>query len=251
MQLINTGKSRRFIGELSRGMEVGKALTRLLQENAIRCGYVKIMGHLSEAEMEIDGQKGPQTVVKKIAKPCQIVSCEGLVTELNGKFDPVLYTLLSFDGETGALTLGGVLKKAVVLSCDILLESFDDCFVRKKRDQKTGLPMWENAFSQLQEERDSPSPPSNTHPGTLSQATTLLEEEELEEEEVIPSPGDTIVHFKFGRCLVLKFEPKNDSIQIKMPSERTATLKVQYLTFSLLQELEDGAKLYKAVSKRA
>ncbi len=251
MQLVNTGKARRFIGELTRGMEVGKALTRLLQTKTIRCGYVRIMGHLSEIEVAIDGPKGPQTVLKKISKPCQIVSCEGLVTELGGKFDPVLYTLVSFEGETGVLSLGGVLQSAVVLSCDILIEAFDDCFVRKKQDPKLGLPVWESAFSQSQEEPTGSLSVRGSAQGPPPQIPSSSHEEEFEEEEIVPSPGDTINHFKFGRCLVLKYDARNDSIQIKMPSERTATLKVQFLAFSLLEELEDGTKLYRAVSRRA
>ncbi|MBU1535584.1 DUF296 domain-containing protein, partial [Myxococcota bacterium] len=131
---MKTNRTRRFVGELTKGMDVGRALTRLMEENAIRCGHVRLMGHLERAELLCDGPKGPSTVTRLLDRHVQIISCEGIITELSGKFEPILYTLVTFEGVAGSVTVGGILQSASVVSCHLLLDSFDDLFIRRAID---------------------------------------------------------------------------------------------------------------------
>ncbi|MBU1537727.1 hypothetical protein KKF84_20605, partial [Myxococcota bacterium] len=81
------------------------------------------------------------------------------------------------------------------------------------------------------------------------QETPVPEEVYSEEDPTIPEAGDHIRHFKFGECLVVKFERENDILQVKQPGKRTLRLGVNVLSFELIKVLPDGTKLFSATRK--
>ncbi len=242
MHFVKTTQTRRFLGELTRSMDVGRALAKLMEDNAIRCGHVRIMGHFERAELLCDGPKGPGTITRVLDRHVQIISCEGIISELSGNFEPVLYTLVTFEGEAGSVTVGGVLQSATVLSCHLLLDAFDDLFIRRAIDPRVKLPTWVQVFT---DEDPSSAPP----PAPVETTPAPVEEEVFDDDEIIPEAGDKIVHFKFGECLVVKFERENDILQVKQPGKRSLRLGVSVLDFTLLRVLPDGTKVYRASRK--
>jgi predicted DNA-binding protein with PD1-like motif len=260
MHLVEIKNSKKFIGELSRGIEITRAVTKILQDNSIRCGHIRIMGHLEKIDLLTDGSKGVLSQRRTISQPSQIVSCEGFITELNGKFEPILYTLISTDLDTGIHTIGGVLEKAVVVSCDFIVESFEDLFIRRKIDAKIKLPVWVETITNDDEVSEEPSSPisykSSTIANIASSNDTEIEEieeeedEEEEEEEIIPEPGDFIDHFKLRVCEVIKYEADVEILTVLLPSKRQARLGVQYLSFSVVTVNDNGTKIYKCVTRR-
>ena len=247
MHFIETNKTRTFVGELTRGMEISKGITKFLQQHSIRCGFLKITGHIDHIELVTDGAKGVLSNKRNIDHASQIISCEGFITEFNGNFSPILYTLVTVDLDTGIHTIGGILQRANVIACDFVLEAYDDIFIRRQIDSKTKLPVWIETFSDNDESDETGDVTPQLRP--VSSINEDEDEDEDEDEEIIPEPGDTIIHFKFGTCLVTKYEPDSYMITVKLPSERTARLGVQYLQFTFFEKDENGRSVYKARSR--
>jgi predicted DNA-binding protein with PD1-like motif len=254
LHCIETEKTRKFIGEFTRGMEIQRALSKILKDKNIKAGVIKIIGHVENIEILTNGSKGPLTISRKIDQNCQIVHCEGFISELDGNFNPVLYSVIGIETETGLQTISGVLKNAKVIVCEFILDSFDDVFIRKQYDQRILLPCWIETFTNKDGEFDTfvesvENSEENSNIQHEDYSKELEEEDDLGE-GIFPGTGDKIDHHKFGKCTVVKVEKDNEIVQIRLPSTRIARLGIQYLNLSLIRELEDGKKLFKASKNR-
>ncbi|MBN2724164.1 MAG: hypothetical protein JXR95_08855 [Deltaproteobacteria bacterium] len=245
MNIVESNINRKFVGEFTKGMEVQKAVSRILLDKGIRTGLIRIFGHIENVVLLSDKDGGILNEKRVLNRAGQLLRCEGIISEMDGKFDPVLYTTIGIETEGGMMVLGGVLQEARVLQCEFVLESFDDIFIRKTMNQ-TGLPSWTDVFT-----------PGESGELTVDESivsTTSVEVEETEEDEddsTVPSPGDILNHFKFGKCLVQKVDVTTDIIQVKLPSDRSARLGMQYLTFLLIDESEDGIRVFDVKGKKS
>ncbi|MBU1221742.1 DUF296 domain-containing protein [Myxococcota bacterium] len=252
MNFVETKKQRRFVGEFTRGMEIQKAVSRLLKDNNIRTGRIKIFGHLENIILSTDSGNKAMSTRRIISGACQLISCEGIITELGGQFDPLLYSTVAVEGETGLAVYGGVLVEARVIQCDFILDSFDDLFIRRTIDASSNSAIWNEVFAETSSDIDNSELPGKMEALKVEHIEPEVEDDDDDDEtNDLPAPGDILNHFKFGKCIVQKLDLGADIIQIKLPSDRTARLGIQYLTFSLVDEHEDGAREFDVKGKRS
>lgn len=253
MNFVETKKQRRFVGEFTRGMEIQKAVSRLLKDNNIRTGRIKIFGHLENIVLSTDSGNKAMSMRRIISGACQLISCEGIITELGGQFDPILYSTVAVEGETGLSLYGGVLVEARVIQCDFILDSFDDIFIRRTIDSSSNSAIWNEVFTETSSGNDNSELPGKMEAMKVELVEADIEEGDDEDDETssLPAPGDILNHFKFGKCIVQKLDLGADIIQIKLPSDRSARLGIQYLTFSLVDEHEDGVREFDVKGKRS
>jgi predicted DNA-binding protein with PD1-like motif len=269
-------RSRRIIGQLTRGQDLYRSLLAVCQERGVRCAQVQVQGVVDEVELACyEPESRAMGKSRRLRGALQLLSATGIVAEHKGQLHLELSVVASRHRDNGIEVVGGVCEAARVVSCQFVMESLEDLLLRRGLDRSTGLVALQQAFSAADasaeeeeaplrepsapdahhneapaEERETSSPGS----GKLSWADAVMasvraqpdEEEEVGLEHLRPvKVGDILDHQKFGRCLVQRVDADQEYVTVRLRNSRLVRLNLEVLNLRYTGE-EDGHQVFTA-----
>jgi predicted DNA-binding protein with PD1-like motif len=259
-------RGRRILARLDRGADLFDQLRALCLTHAVRSGELRGTGSLELAELDAFDQ------AERRWKPPRQVSGGGLellhllgsISEDSGCTSISARVTLMRDRDAGVEILGGHLRRAVVHSVELVIESFDDVLLRRGHEPATGLSPWSDAVTEREAlapaaspppapSLPAPSPPAPSPPAPSLPATSPTWAEvaaaapvrEPEPEEVVVNAGDVVMHPTFGRCVVHRAEPNGEFVQVALRNGRVVRLSLDILRLRP-QGVENGQRIFSA-----
>jgi predicted DNA-binding protein with PD1-like motif len=143
-------RGRRVLARLDRGVDLFDGVRTLCQKHDIRCGELRGIGSLEQAELTAFDQGSRRW------KPARVLSGGGLellhlvgnISEEHGAVSIQAQATLMRDRDTGMEVIGGHLQRAVVYSVELVIETFDDVLLRRQVDPASGLSRWQEALAE-------------------------------------------------------------------------------------------------------
>lgn len=221
--------------------------------------------------------------------PLQLVWASGLLCEEGGKRQLTLSVLASRQRDNGIELLGGVCQTAKVLSCEFVIDAFEDVLLRRELDRGTGLHPLSDAFaaapaagagpSAAVETPQAPAPapasaptpavsftaesaPPPSHKQSWADAVMASVRAESEREDAEEGaeeehedyrpvrPGDILDHQQFGRCVVQRVDSDGDFVTVRLRNSRLVRLSLEVLRLRY-QGDEDGHQVFATNSAAA
>jgi predicted DNA-binding protein with PD1-like motif len=146
--LVESRQTRRIIGQLSQGEELIQGLLSICHDRRLRSGQIQVSGILDELSVCHHDRAGRAMGQARVFRtPLQLVWASGLLCEEGGKRQLTLSVLASRQRDNGIELLGGVCQAAKVLSCEFVIDAFEDVLLRRELDRGTGLHPLSDAFA--------------------------------------------------------------------------------------------------------
>ena len=281
--LVESRQTRRVIGQLSQGEDLIQGLLSICHDRQLRCGQIQVSGVLDELTVCHHDRAGRAMGQARVFRtPLQLVWASGLLCEEGGKRQLTLNVLASRQRDNGIELLGGVCQAAKVLSCEFVIDAFEDVLLRRDLDRGTGLHPLTDAFAASSPSATasaSPAAPEAANPSTTApapapavsftaqsatppshkqswadavmasvRAESEREEEgpgeEEESEDYRPvRPGDILDHQQFGRCVVQRVDSDGDFVTVRLRNSRLVRLSLEVLRLRY-QGDEDGHQVF-------
>ena len=162
MFVIESHRSRRFIGRIDRGEELCGALRAFCAAQDIRSASVRATGLLAAVELvPYDREAKGYTSPRRLRAFFELVQLQGTLALRDG--EPTLHVtaLLSRDNHDrggGIELVGGVLVAADVVTCEFVVDTFEDLVLEREFDPMIGVHVIANARPRLAP-GDSPAEP--------------------------------------------------------------------------------------------
>lgn len=277
-------RGRRIIARLDRGTDLFDSIRALCQKHRVRCGELRGIGSLEQAELAAFDQR------ERRWKPARTLAGGGLellhlmgnLSEEDGALSIQCQATLMRDRDAGVEVLGGHLRRAIVYSVELVIESFDDVVLRRQADAATGLPRWQEALSDEEPPRPvappviapappppviapapppvavvPPAPPAppvaapTATPAPTWAAVAAVSEArgpasgDEHEEDIHLNAGDVILHPRFQRCVVHRVEGNGEFVQVALRNGRVVRLSLEVLRLTP-QGIENGQRIFAA-----
>jgi uncharacterized protein len=280
-------RGRRIIARLDRGTDLFESIRALCQKHRVRCGELRGIGCLEQAELVAFDQ------AQRRYKPARTLAGGGLeLLHLAGNLseeDGVLFiqcqATLMRDRDAGVEVLGGHLRRAVVYSVELVIETFDDVVLRRQADAATGLARWHEAIAEQETTSVGPAPAPASTPVTTPPpvASPMLAPapapapapvpapvaaptatptptwaavaavsgargpaaSDESEEEIHLNAGDVILHPRFQRCVVHRVEGGGEFVQVMLKNGRVVRLSLEVLRLTP-KGIENGQRIFAA-----
>jgi len=161
-------RGRRIVARLDRGTDLFDSIRALCQKHRIRCGELRGIGSLEQAELAAfdQAQRRWKTARTLAGGGLELLHLAGNVSEQDGAISIHCQATLMRDRDAGVEVLGGHLRRAVIYSVELVIETFDDLVLRRQTDAATGLARWQEVLSEA--EPASPAPPPAPAPIPIS-----------------------------------------------------------------------------------
>ena len=166
-------RARRFVGRLEAGEDLVGTLSALCKNHDVLGGTVSIWGALDEVEMlHFDAVKKQVTPAYTPGLEADIVSLSGLVTHIGHEIILTLHGHLLTHGPAGPQSLVGQLKHARAMSCEFVLEVFEDLSLERGVDKATGRPLLRQVDTRVVDE--APAAAASQAPAAAAPAATSI-----------------------------------------------------------------------------
>lgn len=129
------------MGQLPKGSDLYKSISKLCIEEDIRIGKGTALGAVSEAVVAYYNQKKKKYVPIKFKKHLEILNCTGNVSLKDGK--PFVHMHATFADKKGEVYGGHLTPGTIVFACEVTIEELEGKALDRKPDAKTGLTLWE------------------------------------------------------------------------------------------------------------
>ncbi|AWV88099.1 PPC domain-containing DNA-binding protein [Bradymonas sediminis] len=134
-----TTRTRRLVGRIEEGEEFVSAITKLCQEHDVGAGRIEAIGSFSQVELARFDPVSATYKATLSAEGCfELISLQGNISKLGDAVVPRLECLLSVEGPAGAQFVSGQLRSAKAISCEFVLDIFEDLAIERKLDPETG-----------------------------------------------------------------------------------------------------------------
>ncbi|HWE27256.1 MAG TPA: PPC domain-containing DNA-binding protein [Polyangia bacterium] len=239
MIVAESTRTRRLVGRLDRGADLLIQLADICRRHHVVAGELRATGAVEDATV---GQR-------RLPDAWDIVSLAGNVTVGNDQPAVQAWVSLSRERMGGSELVGGRLVAARVISCDFVIDAFDDLPVEKPKASPSfeapARTTWSDvvAASAASDRKHEPAPPP------VRPAVNALAEEEApsSSEPVSVRPGDFIDHPKFGRCAVERVDGDQEFVTARLRNQRLIRLSLDVLTLIPAGQA-DGKNLFRAVA---
>ena len=132
-------QSRRVVGSLERGDDLLKPLEALCERLGIRAGFVRVTGALAGAQLvRFDQDTRQYPVSFEHDSELVIAQLGGYVASMGGSPLVRLDGVLVAQGPAGAQLVSGQVRQAKVLTCEFIIDVFDDLELGWSPDSDTG-----------------------------------------------------------------------------------------------------------------
>lgn len=134
----NSYRARRVIGQLQSNEEIVSELTKLCASLDIKAGEVRLSGALKSIELARFDKDEKDYVKTLHGGPVEIVTLHGTVGMIGNQVVLRLDALASADLGFGVQLVSGQVRRAVVETCEFVLDVFEDLEMVRGRDAKSG-----------------------------------------------------------------------------------------------------------------
>ncbi|HUS64012.1 MAG TPA: DUF296 domain-containing protein [Kofleriaceae bacterium] len=267
-------RGRRILCRLDRGTDLFEGIRGLCQRYQVMSGEVRATGMLELVELaSFDQAERRWRPSRVLTGNLDVVCLQGTVSEERGTTSIQASATVARERDVGLEVLGGAVKRAVVYSVEVVVESFDDVILRRQADATSGLARWSEAISEADTDpapapKPIPTPIATpiatpapapvpiaaprtvTIPGTSPSPPTWADvaaESPIaaapSDEEVHLNAGDVILHPRFQRCVVHRVEGNGEFIQVQLKNGRVVRLSLDVLRFTP-QGVENGQRVF-------
>lgn len=135
-----------FIGRLPHNSDVLGHITKLLNEEKIKVGEVKLYGFLQNlvlSEFNFETKFTDQKEVENAHGLVEICSLSGVVSMFKGRASVNLSGV--FKLQSGNIVCGSVGLGTRSYACEAIITVFDGATLSRDFDSETSLPLWKNA----------------------------------------------------------------------------------------------------------
>jgi predicted DNA-binding protein with PD1-like motif len=275
-----TTRTRRLVGRIEQGEDLVEALTELCRDHDVHAGQIQAIGSLSHAEVaRFSPSASTYETIFDAEGDFELISLSGNVSQLGDQIVLRLEVLLSAMGPAGPQVLSGQLRSAKTISCEFVLEVFEDLAVERRLDPDTGR-LTVKAIRRTQEPAKPEDTPSAEKPeqakpiagkgmswkdavgesqdvagGSAERASAAgagADKERSAEdiyagvnlEEPLMEAGDILEHPKLGNCRVMKIE-EGEFAHVRLPRGRIRKLSLDIVDVEFDRQ-EDGRRVFKA-----
>jgi hypothetical protein len=222
-------KSRHLVLSLSAGIALPDALAAALRDERVSCGWLRASGIVADVDLRaFDAELGGLAGVRRISGLVHALSLEGPIGVVGGAPVVSLRGVLSRERDCGLETISGEIVGARCLGVDALVTVLEDLSLQRTLDESSGVWLWGVAIapgarpadahasaptagwsSALEASEGESSSGARDRPrggmgATVPQKPVRAAAPEVE--SLVPEAGDSVDHFAFGPCDVLKSE---------------------------------------------
>lgn len=282
MKFQEATRTRRLVGEVEEDEDVVEAISRLCRDNEVQAGHLRAVGTLSSIELvRFDEESGEYDTVYAGQGAFEVVSLTGNVSRLGEEVALRLEALVSVVGPAGPQFLSGQLRGGRAVSCEFVLEVFEDLAIERRLDADSGRlsiraihrtedkrapaatespaespadeaaePVagkgmsWEDAAEEAEEAADKAEAPAQRDGGRQKEQSAEDIYGDLDFDEPLMESGDILDHPKLGRCRVMKVE-EGEFVHVRLPRGRIRKLSLEIVDVEFDRE-ENGRRVYKA-----
>jgi predicted DNA-binding protein with PD1-like motif len=281
VQIIRSEKSRHFVIRLSTGELLPDALVTRLRDEGVTCGWLRGSGVLVDVELRaFDAELGTLGSPRRIAGPVHALSLDGGIGATGGEISLSLRALLARAADRGLETLAGEIAGARAIAVEALITALDDVRLERSLDSAAGVWLFGAATSSASSplrpgpagapaQRSAPRPEwsaalaasggderdAGTYPRTADLAAPpglprppRPARAHLALDSPAPEAGDSVDHFAFGRCDVLKSD--GDRLHLRVHKDgRIREIALEMLRVAPLGDDGDGKRRFKLERK--
>jgi predicted DNA-binding protein with PD1-like motif len=129
-----------YMGRLEKDDDLLNELTKIVQENDINTGVIKVIGAVQEAKIGFYNQETNEYEYVKFDKEMEIVSCIGNISILDGK--PFIHAHIVLADEDGSCYGGHLAEGTKVFASEFYIQPLKGEKLKRKFDDKTKLTLW-------------------------------------------------------------------------------------------------------------
>jgi predicted DNA-binding protein with PD1-like motif len=285
VHIIRSERSRHFVVRLSSGELLPDALVARLRDEGVTCGWLRGSGVLVDVELRaFDAELGALGSPRRIAGPVHALCLDGGIGPAGGETSLSLRALLARDADRGLETLAGEISGAQTIAVEALVTALDDVHLERSLDSAAGVwlfgPATSSASSPLRPgpavgpgQRSAPrkepraewsaalaaSGGDEREAGTYPRTTELAvapgppkpprsARSSLGLDSPTPEAGDSVDHFAFGRCDVLRSD--GDRLHLKVHKDgRIREIALEMLRVTPLGDDAEGRHRFKLERK--
>ena len=132
---------RKFMGRLSKGDDLLRALTNFCQKLGITLGEVKAMGAVSQARIGYYHQNSRNYEWLELDRPLEILALEGNISLKDGK--PFVHAHVTLADGDGRAYGGHLAEGTMVFAAEFVMQELKaDGGLERQLDEETGLFLW-------------------------------------------------------------------------------------------------------------
>lgn len=282
-QVLRSEKSRHIVVRLSSGELLPDALVARLRDEQVTCGWLRGSGVLVDVELRaFDSDLGTLGSTRRIAGPVHALSLDGGIGVVGGEPTLSLRALLARDADRGLETLAGEISGAQTVAVEALVVALDDLHLERSLDSAAGVWLFGGAASATSSfARPQSSTGAAPRPAMRAEWTDAVNASgsdrndrevgayprttEFVAPQVPPKPpralrsssrldtptpeaGDSVEHFAFGRCDVIKSD--GDRLHLKVRKDgRIREIALEMLRVTPIDDDSDGRRRFKLERK--
>lgn len=276
MKAQSSEKGRHVILRASRGDSLPETLVRVLEDEAVACGWLRASGVLEDVQIRAfrsDG--GGLAPVRRLDGQVHVVALEGSIGLAGGALSVGLRAIVARETDRGLETLAGEIVSARVVALEIIVTALDDVAIPRALDGDAGVwllgegapaasgeaaarvkdPAWGAAVAASSaattaataESAPRPRPAATSAPNLVAGGAVMppkpARPERNDEDTLVPEVGSIVDHFAFGRCDVVKSD--EDRVHLKVQKDgRVKEIALEMLRVTPLPD-EDGVRRFK------
>lgn len=185
---VTTSNARHVLFRLSEPARLPDSLLGTLRDEVVLAGWMRASGVLHDVRL-----RSPSgTSVRGLVGSVQVIALEGSIALVEGDVACGLRAVLARETDTGLETIAGEIVDARVGALEVMVTAFDEV----SATHQAGV--WD-VRGQGAPAAAAPEPEA---PAAMPLRPVKPKVEEVE--QVYPDAGDTVEHFAFGRCEVVK-----------------------------------------------
>ena len=246
IHLQHSDGARHFLLHVGAGEAIPGCLVRALEAEGVAHGWMRGSGVLSDVALRaydpVIASLGP---ARNIEGQLQALLLEGSIGPSSGGRSISLRGLLARESDLGLQTLSGELESARAVALELFVTALDGLTPQRAVAGESG-GAWHGAL-QASEQADRPAEPRPTpaQPSRLGAAIPARPPRPSTDLDTpFPEQGDTVEHFAFGRCEVLKSD--GDRLHLKVQRDgRIREIALGMLRVSRHADGEDGRRHFK------
>ncbi len=231
VRIHRSEKSRHLVLRISAGETLPEALTEMLRDERVACGWLRGGGVIEDVEIRaLDPEIGALGSSRRIAGRVHLIASEGSIGLAQGQPTFSLRALLARETDRGLEALAGEIIGARAVGVEVIVTALDDVVLERALDPSAGVWLigtpspspvtpadprpragWSAALEASAEgQREPPAPPrppsaaGAPQPGPTALMPRRRTLPEPDVDAPAPEAGDVVDHFAFGRCDVLK-----------------------------------------------
>jgi predicted DNA-binding protein with PD1-like motif len=279
-----TTRTRRLVGRIEEGEDFVTVLSDLCEEHDVSAGRIEAIGALSQVELaRFDPGSGRYKTTFSAEGCFELITLKGNVSRLGDAVVLRLESLLSVAAPAGAQFLSGQVRSARSISCEFVLDIFEDLTIERALDADSGrlnirsikrvdLPTDRHeavdapAVEASPQAAPAPQPESAPIAGkglswkdAAAEAASGADDAkgaqsaqdiyaDVNLEEPAMKPGDILEHPKLGRCRVMKVD-EGEFAHVRLPRGRIRKLSLEIVNVEFDRE-EDGRSVFRAIIGR-